>query len=64
MKTYPQYNILKLKDIPIYAHLEHYVKKTNTAMRLKWLEDANAFTRSFQSKKTKQRWDKNQGGGA
>lgn len=35
----------KLKDIPVYEHLEASLKKTY-AQRLQWLEDAVKFARS------------------
>jgi len=34
-----------------HKHLEHWVKKTTYADRLKWLEEANAFVRLLQKKK-------------
>ncbi len=41
----------KKKDIPVYEHLEFYLKKTTYADRLQWLEDANEFLRQAQKVK-------------
>ena len=42
---------IKMKDIPVYEHLEHYVKKTTYTHRLQWLEQANAFVRALKNSK-------------
>jgi len=41
---------LKLKDIPVYEHLDISLKCTY-AQRLKWLEEANKFVRMLQKRK-------------
>ena len=43
--------IRKGHHIPVYEHLEHYVRKTTYTQRLQWLEDANEFVRSLKKKK-------------
>ena len=42
---------IKLKDIPVYEHLEHSLEKTTYADRLQWLEEANEFVRLIKKAK-------------
>ena len=38
-------------DIPVYEHLEHYVKKTTYVHRLQWLAQANEFVYLLQKER-------------
>ena len=40
-----------ISKIPVYEHLEFYVKNTTYAHRLQWLEEANEFVRQIQKKR-------------
>ena len=42
---------IKVRDIPVYEHLEYALKHTTYADRLQWLEEANAFVHSLKKKK-------------
>ena len=37
--------------IPVYEHVEHYVKNTTYVHRLQWLEEANNFVWALRKKK-------------
>ena len=44
----------KIKAKPeVYEHLEHYVKKTSYADRLRWLQEANAFVNAIELRRNK-----------
>ena len=44
----------KIKVDPgVYEHLEHYLKKTTYADRLKWLKEANAFVDAVERRRKK-----------
>ena len=37
----------------VYEHLEHYLKKTTYADRLRWLQEANAFVQDIERRRKK-----------
>ena len=44
----------KIKIYPgVYEHLEHYLRKTTYADRLKWLKEANAFVNAIERQRKK-----------
>lgn len=40
-------------DQGVYEHLDHYLKKTTYADRLRWLERANAFVNEIERRRKK-----------
>ena len=40
-------------DSGVYEHLDHYLKNTTYADRLKWLKEANAFVNAVERRRKK-----------